>query len=567
MKKNLRFWAGLAVLMLIGYSALPAQHSTVPDANDIRVMVESLGFDHSDSPLSTTINNFLKPTSNDAAKTHPVFEASTSPNSLLRVSTSQAVSLLDSIIYTDDNTLYRQDHFYNQSLYRLAVVNQVFDQATGWSNLTQYTYEYDSTGMLVYYTSQQWNTDSSEWENVRRTAYSYNSDGYVDTLVFEIWDSDSNRWSPYRRYIYEYDITNGWVTGILADRYDANAGQWNPSNRYTYSYDNDGRLVLSVSEQWDSAALQWTYFSRYMYTYDTNGNLLHHRYEKWDANAGNWRPDYQYSYQYQNDKLVESLFERYNADSLKLVNSQRTTYNYDNDGNLESYQTDMWDFSTSQWSPYSKLNFTYTNGNMATQTFQLWNSDSSKWINSWRYSFDYNANNLIIEQFNENWDTNNQTWINDRLFTYDYDNNDNLIYYRSQSWSDTAWVDYTGRVTITNSGYYAYIYCSELNAYYSTATGIEEQESGIVSDFALEANYPNPFNPVTTIAYRIGRFTHVKLEVYNTLGQRVAVLVNKKQQPGRYTVPFRGNRLASGVYYYRLITDQFVSTKRMILVK
>jgi len=88
MKKNLRFWIGWAVLVFIGYSALPAQYLTAPDAEDIRAMAESLGFDHSDYPLYSRIDEFLKPISGDARNRHPVLQAPVAP----------ARSLLQSIV-------------------------------------------------------------------------------------------------------------------------------------------------------------------------------------------------------------------------------------------------------------------------------------------------------------------------------------------------------------------------------------------------------------------------------------------------------------------------------------
>lgn len=85
--------------------------------------------------------------------------------------------------------------------------------------------------------------------------------------------------------------------------------------------------------------------------------------------------------------------------------------------------------------------------------------------------------------------------------------------------------------------------------------------------FELENNYPNPFNPTTVIGYQIPRQSHVTLEVYNVLGQRVATLVNGEQSPGAHVVTFNGARFASGVYFYRIIAGNQISTKKMVLLK
>ena len=87
------------------------------------------------------------------------------------------------------------------------------------------------------------------------------------------------------------------------------------------------------------------------------------------------------------------------------------------------------------------------------------------------------------------------------------------------------------------------------------------------SAFALDQNYPNPFNPTTTIRYDLPESAEVRLEVYNVMGQRVAVLVNAGQTAGSHSVSFDASNLASGVYHYRLQSGNEVLTRKMTLVK
>lgn len=91
--------------------------------------------------------------------------------------------------------------------------------------------------------------------------------------------------------------------------------------------------------------------------------------------------------------------------------------------------------------------------------------------------------------------------------------------------------------------------------------------SGLVRSYNLSANYPNPFNPQTTITYDIPKDGHVKLVVYNVEGRAVATLVNGFKPKGRYLVVFDGTHLSSGIYFYRLNAGSFTDTKRMLLVK
>jgi hypothetical protein len=85
--------------------------------------------------------------------------------------------------------------------------------------------------------------------------------------------------------------------------------------------------------------------------------------------------------------------------------------------------------------------------------------------------------------------------------------------------------------------------------------------------FALDQNYPNPFNPSTLISYALPQNSHVSLFVYNTLGQVVQVLVNGEIEAGYHSVQFNAAGLASGIYFYRLATEQKTDVKRMMLVK
>ena len=100
----------------------------------------------------------------------------------------------------------------------------------------------------------------------------------------------------------------------------------------------------------------------------------------------------------------------------------------------------------------------------------------------------------------------------------------------------------------------------------STATGVGSRENNVPSTFVLQQNYPNPFNPSMFIRYQLPKEERVSLVIFNTLGQRVATLVDEKKKAGMYQVEWRP-QLSSGVYYYRLRAGEFVETKKLILLK
>ncbi|MBU1636599.1 S8 family peptidase [bacterium] len=91
--------------------------------------------------------------------------------------------------------------------------------------------------------------------------------------------------------------------------------------------------------------------------------------------------------------------------------------------------------------------------------------------------------------------------------------------------------------------------------------------AGIPTSVMLHQNYPNPFNPETTIAFDLKSTGHVSLNIYNTIGQIVATLVNRTMSPGRHTVSFNGSSLPSGIYLYRIQADGTTAERKMMLVK
>ena len=100
-----------------------------------------------------------------------------------------------------------------------------------------------------------------------------------------------------------------------------------------------------------------------------------------------------------------------------------------------------------------------------------------------------------------------------------------------------------------------------------TLVGVEESNP-LPRKFALQGNYPNPFNPSTRIVFDVPKQTTVSLTIYNALGAEVAeVLENVAYQPGTHEISFNGANLATGVYFYRFRTPEFNSVKKMVLLK
>jgi hypothetical protein len=139
------------------------------------------------------------------------------------------------------------------------------------------------------------------------------------------------------------------------------------------------------------------------------------------------------------------------------------------------------------------------------------------------------------------------------------------------SWIDTATVD--------NSKIYDIVFTDSLTGYAVGEDGVilkckfqnpisfTESILNSPEDFILYQNHPNPFNPSTNIKYSIPADGVVTLKVYDLLGKEISTLVNDYQQAGTFDVVFDGSNLASGVYYYQLITGELSATKKLMLTK
>ncbi|MCB0748091.1 MAG: T9SS type A sorting domain-containing protein, partial [Ignavibacteriae bacterium] len=114
------------------------------------------------------------------------------------------------------------------------------------------------------------------------------------------------------------------------------------------------------------------------------------------------------------------------------------------------------------------------------------------------------------------------------------------------------------------------------NAQSNIITDLKNINNSLPDEFKLEQNYPNPFNPTTTIRYTVPTNSFipsgvegydVRMTIYDVLGREIKTLVNEVKTPGNYEITFDATNLPSGVYYYRLKSNDFVQTKKMLFLK
>ncbi len=151
--------------------------------------------------------------------------------------------------------------------------------------------------------------------------------------------------------------------------------------------------------------------------------------------------------------------------------------------------------------------------------------------------------------------------VNLSVVVWDVDFGDDVSYDENVSdyapnWWGTQWAD----PTFERHYMYRQVVLPDLT------TDVETTEE-LPTAYALDQNYPNPFNPSTKISFSLPEQSNVTLKIFDILGNEVATVINEKRSAGSYSVDWNAGNLSSGIYFYSLIADNFVQTKKMILIK
>lgn len=412
-----------------------------------------------------------------------------------------------------------------------------------WVNYSKEINSYDENGFPTEMLEQGWDSENEVWVNDERIIFSL--DGYNITMLNEGWDSD--QWVPQVRFhIFssieltpeDSDDFDG-TDSTFIERWVVDSGSWRNLEKTSNIYDGNNNLIRNVRTWWDNDNSSWLDVNINIYTYDGNNNQLTYQYEVFSGWTSSWFITRGTNTYDASKNLLETIEEEWNSDSSIWDNNRKSIYTYDSNNNMLTYILQLWDTDVEphQWKYYD------------------------------RHIYTYNNNNKVLTRVKQNQYWGATEWQNDTRDTYEYASNGYLNHYTNELYqSDGVWVPWSGDIQLELMEY-EITYCSELYAYYNdAATSIEEKEI-FINNYSVSQNFPNPFNPQTIINYSIPNNDKVKISVYNTLGQKVAVLVNKQQSAGSYFVQFDGSNFASGIYYYQITAGNFHQTKQMLLIK
>ncbi len=411
--------------------------------------------------------------------------------------------------------------------------NMIIPGLQFYENISEST-NLSENGLLRDYTCQFWN--GVNWQNDSSETYLYNSNDLLSETMVRNWMN--NNWRDSYRYNRYYD--SALRLSLLIEQ-DKSTGTWIDSLKYVYEYNNQDQLHTKTSYHWLNS--NWENFRLTTSTYNNNLHIQDIN-QNWDGSS--WVNSGRTTYTY-------NIIGNPTSSTLSIwifgtwINLLRIVLSYNSDGLLEEFKLQWWDF-ISGWANLTRVIFYYDNNfNIYESIAQDWNSGTSSWKDYARITLTYNQNNLVNKSLEEVCNQNN-SWERESLITYSYDANLNLEQKLTQIWNSGNWVN-------SNRELFNYI-----------ITSVNEI-SNLANDYFLSQNYPNPFNPSTKIKFSLPSSGYTTLKIYNALGIEIIVLMEIELSAGTYEIKFNAERLPSGVYFYKLESEGFTATKKMILVK
>jgi len=376
-----------------------------------------------------------------------------------------------------------------------------------------------------------WQTD--HWEGNHRSTYTY-SGIRISSAVEQTWDSDSAKWLNANQTLTYYKV-DGTQDSVKQQEWSTD--HWVNTSLTTFTY-SGGMTATMLMQTWSGTA--WVDYSRSTLTY-SGGYLATIVTEMYVSSA--WVNAAKTLYTYSGGNLTEWIMQSWV--SSDWVNSMRSTMTYNGSG--DETQSIMYSWQGGAWVTTSKYDYSYDgSGNEILSLYSIaagpsWTpmeADTSKWSGGKNTEIVHNhllPPSVFRSQFT-------------------YDGNGNNTVELGQDWSGSEWV---------NSDRAVYVY---------QALAVEVDNGRMPSVFELSQNYPNPFNPTTVIRYSLSRRSSVEIRVFNVLGQEVKTLENGLQSPGVYETTWdgtnrTGEKVASGIYFYRIKAGENVETRKMLLLK
>ncbi|NQT27393.1 T9SS type A sorting domain-containing protein [candidate division KSB1 bacterium] len=419
----------------------------------------------------------------------------------------------------------------------------------------------------------EWN--GSIWVNVSKETDTMNdSMTEMQSAVIQVWDGSG--WVNSDRVLFTNNA-QGDITSMAMDIWQN--GAWVPQMLMTYTFDGSGNLIEDIMQMdmYYSGVLENLF--RSVYTYSGNQLTKQENYMWYSSWQKTSETDFTYNGQGQ---LVEEV--DYMDLGAYIFWTNKLLYTYHANGRIETETHQSYDIYTSSWVNDDKYTYTYNGSQQRTSTLeQTWNG--SVWVNVYLNSVTYGGpNGMATEDLDQMW--NGSAWENVDRSTYGYDSNGNETTWLDEAWNETgaSWENEERGTTVYNSSDFptltiiqtwvggAWVNETRLEYTYSGGTAVEDLPINLPESFSM-TNYPNPFNPTTTIQFALPVDDQVSVTIYDAMGRMVRTLIHSESiTAGTYEVQWNGMNassqpVASGVYFYSIQGVQFNQTNRCLLLK
>jgi len=346
------------------------------------------------------------------------------------------------------------------------------------------------------------------------------------SMLAQVWDGTD--WQDAMQWDFYYD-GDGNITSY--DQYFYGPGYIVVYYYYDITYDDQDR----VTELWMDLDMGTgpVNGSHEIYDYGTDGLVSY--FLEGDYGVGSYSNQEQADYTYTAGELTHSLYQSWDE---TWVNDYQHTFTYDA-GLLDTVLDQWWDVDNSIWLNEYFETFTMINPSRPSEEIvQMWGNGA--FHNSERFTYTY-PDYEHDERLREDWD--NGGWINDGLEQVTYDNEGMPQQVDRFDWDGSDWVD------------------SERYLYEYGPSGVDPNTVKPVTNIN---NYPNPFNPETTIEFSIKEGRTGNLEIFNLKGQ---LIHSQEFISGKHSYVWKAADQASGIYFYKVFSGEFQETRKMILMK
>lgn len=396
---------------------------------------------------------------------------------------------------------------------------------------------------------QQWT--SGNWVSTQKTVITIDTSTWTMIGIYS-FNSPQTGWVNQAKYEYRFKKTGETSLGFLQLKsYTFRVNEWKLQSQSDFIYDANNFLIRA-DQQMDLGAGLMTYGK---ITYTNNSVGL---------------------------PLTETT-EQFNFSTSTMENHRKMTYIY-NLSNQEELQTEIRaDWKNNQWMDMLKTSYTRNSKLLPTIEMEQEYLTPTTLQNINRYEYTYDGtDSYVMENLYKYWDNNAASWVESQKFNYTYSATNKVVTKVGQQMFQNVWKDndrttntYNAVDNITKELTESYLGTSWVNqaqTLHSYSPTDVEDGAIKVNNFELSDNFPNPFNPTTTINYELSDAGFITLKVFDILGNEVAQLVNEYKSAGKYQTSFyakniSSQQLSSGTYFYRLQTDGKFITKKMILLR